>query len=225
MDDRTFDDPIIAEEWMELVESGSIRDSDIHPMLRAWIETHNPHQVLEIGAGQGLCSDNIDLKNRHYTGIDPSPYFIQRAQELYGDPSRTFLLGNAYALPFKKSTFDAVFSVMVFHLLENLEKATQELSRVLKANGSFLLVTANPDAFDQWKNLYPTPTVNGHRIEGSMKLGGRQYTKDILYLHSLETLKSCFQAADLEIQRTQTFRSTKKNNQQNFLILITGKKN
>jgi tRNA G46 methylase TrmB len=61
MDDRTFDDPKSAQEWISLVEKGQIRDTDINPRLKTWVDQSNAQDILEIGCGQGICSDKIDL--------------------------------------------------------------------------------------------------------------------------------------------------------------------
>jgi hypothetical protein len=46
MDDRTFDDPKSAQEWISLVEKGQIRDTDINPRLKTWVDQSNAQDIL-----------------------------------------------------------------------------------------------------------------------------------------------------------------------------------
>jgi SAM-dependent methyltransferase len=148
MDDKVFDHKS-ALSWIDMIESdiAKVREQDIYPKLNAWISQASASNILEIGCGQGACSNRIDGT---YTGIEPSQYLIDRAILLYSGPNRKFLLGNAYDLPVSNSSFDAVFSISVWHLLSDLLLAAKELSRVLKNEGHFLIITANPDAHSVW---------------------------------------------------------------------------
>ena len=83
-------------------------------------------RVRRTRAGQGICSDKIDLGARTYTGIDLSPILIDRAERLYNAENRHFLTGSIYDLPFADNSFDAVFSVNLWHLMADLRKASAE---------------------------------------------------------------------------------------------------
>ncbi len=197
MDDKTFDDPEIAKNWMSLIESGSakIRETDIYPKLKAWAHTISGSEILEIGCGQGACSAALSLIPCKYAGIDPSPLLIERAGKLYGGENRKFLLGNAYTLPFEDKSFDAAFSVALVHLLSDLQKAFDEMGRVLKSKGQFLIITANPGAYSLWtQNLT---------------------SKDVLHFHTLDEIGNSLKRAQLKILKTETFRDEK-------FILIQG---
>jgi SAM-dependent methyltransferase len=214
----------IALEWIRVAEGDGarIRENDIYPLLRRWIHASSPTEILEIGAGQGICSDKIDLDGRRYTGIEPSPLLVERAQELYRAENRRFVLGSAYNLPFPDGAFDAVFSVSVWHLLSDLQDAAEEMSRVLKADGRFLMITANPAAYSLWKELYATTTTEGRRLEGTVQLPDRSVLHEVLYLHTLDEILGSLRDADLEVEETETFRPS-AGGQQSF-ISIRGKK-
>ena len=200
MDDRTFDEKS-AREWVAVIEAAqtSPRDQDIYPQLNAWIARTQPATLLEIGAGQGICSDKIDLANRQYTGVEPSPFLRERANERYARDDRRFVDGSAYALPFEAATFDAAFSVAVWHLLADLETAARELRRVLR--GSFLIITANPGRYDAWTTRYLETRLDGRRLEG--RSAG---SVNVLYLHTLEEIIGSLDAAGLRVRTTNTFR-------------------
>ncbi len=222
MDDRTFDEAT-AREWIETIEAhpSSPRDHDIYPRLNAWIHAAQPATVLEIGAGQGVCSDKLDLANRHYTGLEPSPYLLDRANERYARDGRRFIQGSAYALPVADETFDAAFSVAVWHLLSDLHAAARELGRILRAGGSFLIITANPAGYSLWSERYAETRVDGRRLEGRAQNPDGSFSLDVLYLHTLEELTRSLDAAGLETRRIETFRTVKN---QDCFVAIEGEK-
>jgi hypothetical protein len=64
------------------------------------------------------------VDRRKYTGIDLSPILIDRAEQLYSFENRSFLVGSIYDLPFSNGSFDAAFSVNLWHLLADLDMAS-----------------------------------------------------------------------------------------------------
>lgn len=223
MDDRTFDEPT-ARQWIRTIECGTnpVREQDLYPRLRTWMETASPARILEIGCGQGDCSARLDLAERSYVGVDPSPFLIAQAKELYESEHRRFIAGNAYALPFAEREFEATFSVMVWHLLSDLQTAAQEMSRVLKPGGHFLIVTANPEALAEWAGLYINPKITGRRLEGDMQLDGKILDHDVLYLHTLNELVAALRLAKFEMGSIVPFRKSKQRKGHEYFISITG---
>jgi len=225
MDDQNFSQKT-ALDWISTIEDEKslIRDTDIYPKLKTWISRGSPLEILEVGSGQGICSDKIDLNGRNYTGIEPSPHLVDRAKELYRRENRNFLLGNAYDLPFSNGVFDAVFSVAVWHLLSDQQKAAEEFSRVLKANGHFLIITANPGAYSLWTDAYADTRLDGKRFEGKTQLFDQPVTHDVLYLHTLDEIMNSLQAAHLKVEEIKTFRPSGKPDDQKKFISIQGQK-
>lgn len=202
MDDCTFDDET-ALLWINVIESAktSIRDKDIYPRVQSWLDTTLPNKILEIGSGQGICSDKIDWKGRQYCGLEPSPKMTERARQLYASQARSFLLGNIYSLPFESDSFDGAFSILVWHLLGDLKLASLELARVLKPNGKFLIITANPNSYSAWKAFYSDFQLNGKRLEGTMLLSENSKSHDVLHLHTQSDLIQSLENSSLEIEK------------------------
>jgi SAM-dependent methyltransferase len=223
MDDRTFDEKT-AQKWIQIIESGpnQPRDQDIYPRLQAWVERASPARILEIGCGQGVCSGRIPYHGRTYVGTDPSPFLIERAKELHGASGRQFVIGNAYELPFGDRQFDAAFSVMVWHLLGDIHQASREMSRVLEPGGRCLVVSANPEAYAEWMELYVNKSREGKRFEGDLQLGGRVVDHDVLYLHSLDEILSALKLAKFEVTALEPFRRPVQAQVQGYLIAIEG---
>lgn len=224
MDDRNFDQQT-AQDWINSVEKSgrSWRDDHVYPMLNSLIHNALPKTILDIGCGQGICSEKIELNQCKYTGVEPSPYLLERAKQLYSSNDKTFLSGNAYNLPVLTESYDAAFSVLVWHLLMDLEQAASELSRVLNVNGQFLLVTANPDAYLGWKAFYSDAKITGKKLEGTMHLG-EALSRDVLYLHTFEEIKASLQNVGLTIDNIATFLQVKDSPELKMLISIQGRK-
>jgi ubiquinone/menaquinone biosynthesis C-methylase UbiE len=209
MDDQTFDEQT-AKEWIDIIESenSKIREADIYPALRSWVQCDSPVNILDIGCGQGICSKHIALNNRQsFIGIDPSPFLIKRANEKYNAQNVKFAEGNAYDLPLDDQSTDAAFSVAVWHLLEDIEKASQELFRVLKMGGRFLIITANPSDYTSWTKGYINGRSIGRRFEGEVTLPNGSLAKDVLFLHSYDELLDAFEDAGLKVLKTDVIRS------------------
>ena len=220
-----YSDPQAAQEWIDLIESdkANVREKDIYPLLREWREQHSPNQLLEIGAGQGICSDKIPLEDCHYTGIDSSKPMIDRAKARYSAKNRSFLVGDALALPFADSKFDGVFSIAVFHLIENIGEAAAEMSRVLTTPGEFLLIIPNPDAYSLWTSDYESSRLEGIRFEGTRQLSNGSHTTEVLYLHSRADLIKALEKAGLSPEEITTFRSAPEK-EMRFLSIQGNKK-
>ena len=73
---------------------------------------------LEVGAGTGRASKFVSLAfpKAKIVAVDLSPAYLRVGQRRLADFQRIdFLQADAAKLPFKKGTFDAVFSVFLFH--------------------------------------------------------------------------------------------------------------
>jgi hypothetical protein len=93
---------------------------------------------------------------------------------------------------------------------------------VLKKNGSFLIITANPGAYSAWKGLYADLKLTGKRLEGTMQLGTAA-SHDVLFLHTFDEIRDSLQEAGLIVEGVETFRPSKQLKDQKMLIAIQGK--
>lgn len=96
-------------------------------------------KTLEIGAGLGdhLKYENFNLQE--YTAIEIVPEYAQIIKEKY--PSIYVVTEDCQnRLPFKNNYFDRILAIHVLEHLPNLPKALDEFIRILKDNGSFVVV-------------------------------------------------------------------------------------
>lgn len=207
----------VDKDWIEMIEgeSGKVREQDLYPKLNRWASSRPFESILDIGCGQGICSQKIDLGSNQYTGIDSSEFLIKRASELYESPNTKFQVADALDLPFDDESFDAVFSISLIHLIEDIDEVIYELSRVLKPKGRFFIVTAAPSFYEAWEDSYKEKTLEGKHFIGKRLTSDGTEVEDILYFHEGEEIHSAIEDADLEIEDIEPFR--------NF-IAIRGKK-
>lgn len=192
----------LGNEWIEWVEkdnSQGSREQEIFPLIRKWLSAVKPRNLLDIGCGQGVCSSVID-GTIDYVGVDPSSVLIDRAQKLYTSSNRKFIVGDALALPIENEAFNAEISIWVWSHLQDLEMASKEMFRTLQPGGSFLIITANPDTYDERKTFYKSYEENNGLLVGTFDLGeGNQLTDSTLYLHSKEYIKESIESSGLVI--------------------------
>lgn len=186
MNDRDFDDAREAVDWIRLVEGpgSESRERQLTPFFNSLLGEAGVGEILDIGCGQGACRSLIDHKRWTYWGIDPSHHLLARARELHTEASKYFAPGNAYAIPFEDSRFSAAFSVNVWHLLSKMDLAAREMMRVLKPNGSFLVITGHPQSISIWAGYFQAHQLNGQRLIGENIRPDGSKAIDELYFHT-----------------------------------------
>ena len=92
----------------------------------------NPGNVLDLGSGTGASYE--DLKSFNVTALDPDK------QMLSLNKFDKKIVGNAENLPFNENSFDNVLCCFVWRNISETDKAMNEVFRVLKPGGKFILL-------------------------------------------------------------------------------------
>lgn len=97
--------------------------------------------MLEVGCGIGFLASYLAKTYKWtVTGIDLDPEQIERAKSNNKEnDSLRFFEADATELPFEKNEFDLVLSFDVLHHIPNWDKVLDEVSRVLRSNGMYIL--------------------------------------------------------------------------------------
>lgn len=98
-------------------------------------------RIVDIGAGGGALVREIAMQGVPPIGLDIALLNLQRiANNLQKENITGFSLvcGDAYTLPFKNESMDAVIFSEVLEHLENPEKALAEAARILKSGGQLI---------------------------------------------------------------------------------------
>ena len=113
----------------------------------AFIATLAPskgEKILDIGAGKGTVAARV-LKASDGAEV----YAIEPNEKRVASMRRTFpavmgSAGRAESLPYPDAFFDKAYTTMALHHFEDLDKSLQEVARVLKKGGSFVILEVEP---------------------------------------------------------------------------------
>lgn len=109
--------------------------------LRSRLLSNAHGRTLEIGIGTGV-NLNYYPKDVQLIGIEPDESMRSLANKKAEHNRDHFQIldGDAQSLHFADSSFDTVVGTLVFCTIPNPDKALEEVYRVLKPGGSFLLL-------------------------------------------------------------------------------------
>ncbi|MFK9115999.1 class I SAM-dependent methyltransferase [Peribacillus castrilensis] len=97
-------------------------------------------KVLVVGVGTGADLPYLLHKGYEITAIDYSADMLKQAQGKYADHSITFRVMDAQQLDFENETYDFIVANLILTVVPDAEKTIKEMVRVLKKNGSFLVL-------------------------------------------------------------------------------------
>lgn len=100
-------------------------------------------KLLSIGCGPALLEARLQRLHPDMTiiGLDTSKEMITQAPK-----GISVMYGDAQHLEFQDNSFDAVIYITSLEFIENIQKAIQETSRVLKRSGFLLVLLLNPNS-------------------------------------------------------------------------------
>jgi len=136
------------------------------------VKKTNPKNILDIATGTGDLAINLaKIKDAKITGLDISNGMLsiakQKVKKKNLEDKIKLILGDSEKLPFSDNQFDAITVGYGVRNFENLDQGLQEIYRVLKPNGVFVVLeTSQPTKFPmkqlfQFYSKYVIPTVGG----------------------------------------------------------------
>jgi 2-polyprenyl-6-hydroxyphenyl methylase / 3-demethylubiquinone-9 3-methyltransferase len=134
---KAWDDPVAL-----LRVEGKLKDPWVTEQIRQAFPTR-PVQVLDIGCGAGFLANALSAQGHSVTGLDLSQGSLKIAHHYDATKRTQFRIADAYHLPFRESTFDAVTAMDFLEHVERPEQVIAEAARVLKPGGRFFFHTFN----------------------------------------------------------------------------------
>jgi ubiquinone/menaquinone biosynthesis C-methylase UbiE len=137
-------DPV-AEEYAAVFDDIGLRIFE-WPWIRRLVEKYRPRSLLDLGCGNGYLS-------RALAGMVPERYALEPSPVMYSiaagalDSGVVLRRGRAEAMPFGDASFDMVVSLLSFRYME-WDRALDEIRRVLKTGGLFILVDLFAGSFN-----------------------------------------------------------------------------
>lgn len=112
-----------------------------------------PDTILDIATGTGDLAINLAATGAEkITGLDISPGMLKigkkKVQEKNLEDTIEMVIGDSEKMPFPDNSFDAITVAFGVRNFENLEKGLSEINRILKPNGTFVVLeTSVPTKF------------------------------------------------------------------------------
>lgn len=151
--------------------------------MASWLHLPAQGRVLDLCCGMGRHSLVLSEEGYQVTGVDLSDVLLEEAKEMDQEQAVTWISGDMRQLPLPSSEFDAVLNLFTsfgyFKKDKEHIKVLQEIYRVLKPNGCFIIDFLNPAYVSQ--NLVPESSriSEGQRILERRKIENGYVTKDI----------------------------------------------
>jgi len=115
-------------------------------------------KILEIGCGMGMDLLQFAKKGAKVVGVDLVPRHIKLANRLFeiekiNSEDYEIFQADAEDLPLTDRTFDLVYSFGVLHHTPNIERAIDEIWRILKLDGRIIIGLYHKNSWHYWFNL------------------------------------------------------------------------
>ena len=121
--------------------------------------------ILEVGCGRGHGIFWLREKKYGAFGIDILKSQVERAKEQYPDLSFCFSVGKAEKIPFKKSSFECIYSIEAAQHFLSFDEFCKESFRALRINGKLLISTffiKKSDCIKELKKIIPNNLEGFH---------------------------------------------------------------
>ncbi len=123
--------------------------------------------VLDLGSGTGAAFDQ--LLNYETTAIDPDKKMLEL------NTFENKVLGSAENLPFDDNSFDNVFCSFVWRNVSDTNKALEEVHRVLRPGGKFVLLDMTRPKNSFLKMLHKIGTFKVLHLIGLLTFNLKEY--------------------------------------------------
>ena len=126
-------------------------------------------KYLDLACGSGNYTIALHNQNINIDGVDISDEMLIKAK------SKSKLIswyrGDAECLPFNDKTYNGVICTLATHHMNNLNKALQEIYRVLSNEGKFVIFTATPEQMNNYwlREYFPNMIADGLKKMKSFK--------------------------------------------------------
>ncbi len=132
--------------------------------------------IVDLGAGYGYVASKIAGQSKALVAVEPGQKRVLHMHRTY--PKLDCILAVGEAVPFRDASFEESYAKKSLHHTTDLDKALQELNRILKPAGRLVLNELRPEG--RWKIVdwverkmrrarvnFLTPTALKQRLENA----------------------------------------------------------
>ena len=199
---------------------------DIPQFLRSYLPQNQmrPLKALDFGCGTGVSTRYLKSLNSLFKdglevdGTDINLDMLKLALE--ADPKGTYGQIHQGHIPAPDDSYDLVFSTFVlfeFATQDKMQKALEEIKRVMKRESIFIAVTGSPDTYNrknQWVSLKVDFPQNDHLKSGDLGRIDFMINEQIMtfqnYYWTEQDYQEAFQKAGLRLIKTHCPRGYKE---------------
>lgn len=151
---------------------------EIYPYLLRYVKTDKlkGKKILEVGLGYGSLGQKIAEAGADYVGLDVAagPAKMVNYRLKMNSLPGISVQGSMLECPFESESFDYVVSIGCFHHTGNVQRCIDETYRVLKSDGTSLIMIYNKFSYRQWL-LHPIQALvqSFHEKRGNHSLKGQ----------------------------------------------------
>jgi ubiquinone/menaquinone biosynthesis C-methylase UbiE len=123
-------------------DTSYIVGADLNNDIKRWLQNQftRTDTVLELGCGTGTFSEAVAPLVKDLIATDMSEPMLHQARAKLGEHGNVqFQKQDAYKTTFKESTFDAVLTVNLLHIVYEPALILQECSRVVRNGGKVVV--------------------------------------------------------------------------------------
>ncbi len=109
-------------------------------------------QVLDVGAGTGVSTEELALSGAYAVGVDLSIGMLRAGRR--SRPTVPLLAGDALRLPFADATFDAVTISFALRNVVDTDAALREMARVTRPGGRLVVCEFSSPTNPAFRTVY-----------------------------------------------------------------------
>ena len=132
--------------------------------LMPWLPNRHDLTVLDLGCGTGFFTDLLASYFQQVIGVDISTKMLTFAQK-NRTKNISWIESDAHNLPLQNNSIDLVYSNLMIQWCDPLETVINEVLRVLKPGGLFLLSTLTDGTLFELKSSWKQIDVDKHVID------------------------------------------------------------
>jgi ubiquinone/menaquinone biosynthesis C-methylase UbiE len=141
-----------------VTSKGHAKGKDLEMLVEIVKDNKNGH-LLDIATGGGHVANALAPLFEKVVALDLTSRMLEKAKEFIegnGHTNVSFVQGDAEALPFPDQKFDTVTCRIAPHHFPNVQQFVDGVHRVLKKDGSFLLIDNVAPEIDEYDQFYNT---------------------------------------------------------------------